>query len=390
MVVGAGTMGAWTALVAERGGRSVALRDAFGAGHSRATSGDETRIIRASHGPDAFYTRWSRRAREAWQRLGAETGQELLLQAGCLWFARRPDGFEAASEATLRAEGVPVEHLAPDQARARWPQLDPTGLDFVLFEPEAGLLMARRAVRAVVDVFTARGGSFEVSSVEPGRSRAGRLEDVVAADGRRIAAGAFVFAAGPWLPRLFPDLVGDLIQVTKQDVLFFGPAAGDERFEPATMPCWVDYDAAFYGLPSVEGRGAKAAPDRYGRPFDPSTGDRVVDADSMALARRYLAGRFPALAGAPIVETRVCQYEATPDTHFVIDRHPAFENVWLVGGGSGHGFKHGPVIGEHVVGRLDGTVAAPDDDRFSITRLRVPRAGMRTGGDDAPPAAEAG
>jgi glycine/D-amino acid oxidase-like deaminating enzyme len=383
VVVGAGTMGAWTALHARRGGRSVTLLDAHGAGHSRATSGDETRIIRASHGPDAFYTRWSRRAREAWQRLGAETGQELFVQAGCLWFAHRDDGFEAAAEATLGTERVPVERVSPDEAAARWPQLGVDDLSWVLFEPEAGLLMARRAVRAAVDLFSDEGGAVEIAASRPGETSGRRLLDVVLGDGRRIAGQTFVFAAGPWLPDLFPDAVGDLIRVTKQDVFYIGPPPGDRRFEPRWMPCWVDYDAAFYGLPSVEGRGTKVAPDRYGRPWDPSSEDRVVDAGSVELTRRYLARRFPTLSHAPIVETRVCQYESTPDTHFVIDRHPELENVWLVGGGSGHGFKHGPVIGEHVVGRMDGTLEPPEDDRFSITRVRVAAAGMRTAGDVA-------
>ena len=115
--------------------------------------------------------------------------------------------------------------------------------------------------------------------------------------------------------------------------------------------------------------------------FDPTHGERIVDPESVRLARRYLARRFPGLADAPVVETRVCQYETTPDTHFVIDRHPDFDNVWLVGGGSGHGFKHGPVIGEYVVGRLAGQPAGPDEARFDLGHTRVPRPGVRTGGD---------
>jgi glycine/D-amino acid oxidase-like deaminating enzyme len=196
-----------------------------------------------------------------------------------------------------------------------------------------------------------------------------------------MAADQFVFAAGPWLPRLFPDVAGPLIRVTKQDVVFIGPPAGDDRFGATRLPCWVDYSAAFYGLPATDGRGMKLAPDRYGPVFDPSHGERIVDPESVRLARRYLARRFPELIDAPVVETRVCQYETTPDTHFVIDRHPAFDNVWLVGGGSGHGFKHGPVIGRHVVGRLGGADVAPGEERFGLGHVREPRPGMRTGGD---------
>ena len=115
----------------------------------------------------------------------------------------------------------------------------------------------------------------------------------------------------------------------------------------------------------------KLAPDRYGPIFDPSHGERIVDPESVRLARRYLRRRFPDLADAPVVETRVCQYETTPDGHFVIDRHPDLDNVWLVGGGSGHGFKHGPVIGRHVVGRLDGAASAPGEERFGLGHARA-------------------
>ena len=176
-------------------------------------------------------------------------------------------------------------------------------------------------------------------------------------------------------------MAGDLIRVTKQDVVFVGPPAGDGQFEADRLPCWVDYTAAFYGIPAVDGRGMKIAPDRYGPVFDPSHGERIVDPESVRLARRYLARRFPDLADAPVVETRVCQYETTPDTHFVIDRHPAFDNVWLVGGGSGHGFKHGPIIGRHVVGRLAGAPLEPGEERFGLGHVRTPKPNMRTGAD---------
>jgi len=203
----------------------------------------------------------------------------------------------------------------------------------------------------------------------------------VTADGTRHLAEAYIFAAGPWLPRIFPSVAGNLIRVTKQDVVFVGPPAGDDRFTAERLPCWVDYGAAFYGLPDIEGRGMKLGPDRYGPIFDPSHGERMVDPESVRLARRYLARRFPALADAPIVETRVCQYETTPDGHFVIDRHPELDNVWLVGGGSGHAFKHGPLIGRHVTERIAGASPAPGEERFGLGHVRTPGATLRTGAD---------
>ena len=381
VVVGAGTMGAWTALRAARAGRDTLLIDAFGAGHARATSGDETRIIRAAHGADTLYLRWSREARDAWTSFGEETGEPIFVQSGALWFARREDGFEAISLETLTSEGVPVERLTPGDLATRWPQISTEGVGFAVFEPEAGILMARRGVAAVARAVTSAGGRFERASVRPGTVKGRTLLDVVGVDGQRFPADAIVFACGPWLPRLFPDVLGDLIRVTKQDVLFVGPPPGDGRFDAERLPCWVDYDAAFYGIPAVDGRGFKVAPDRYGPVFDPTDGERLVDLESVRLARHFLRRRFPALADQPIVEARVCQYETTPDTNFVIDRHPALDNVWLVGGGSGHGFKHGPVIGRHVLSLMDGHPSHEDEGRFAIARPRVPAAGLRTSAD---------
>jgi glycine/D-amino acid oxidase-like deaminating enzyme len=371
-------MGAWTALHAVRGARSTTLIDAFGAGHSRATSGGETRIIRSSHGADELYAQWSRDARLAWQALGDEVGETIFVEAGALWFARRDDGFEAASHATLERAGIAVERLPPEEIAARWPVIGVADLAFATFEPEGGLLMARRGVAAAARAVTTAGGRFELDHVVPGDVRGGRLVDILTPDGRRIGGDAFVFACGPWLPRLFPDVLGGLIRVTKQDVLFIGPPPGDGRFAAEWLPAWVDYDAPFYGIPAVDGRGFKLAPDRFGPLFDPTDGDRLVDPESVRETRRFLRRRFPALADQPVVETRVCQYESTPDTHFVLDRHPGLDNVWLAGGGSGHGFKHGPSIGRYVVSLLDGHVATEAEQRFSVTRPRTASAGVRT------------
>jgi len=379
VVVGAGVMGAWIALRARREGWRTTLIDAFGAGHSRATSGDETRIIRSSHSDDPFYSRWSREALTGWNDLADAIGERLFVPAGVLWLAHDEGGWEASSEATLRTEGIPVERLSPDDLAARWPQMRSDDLAFAIFEPEAGILMARRGVAAVARTFSGEGGAFELGWAEPGAVDGRRLVDVVLGDGRRHAATEFVFAAGPWLPRLFPDVVGDLVRVTKQDVLFVGSPAGDDRFAAESLPCWLDSLGAVYGLPAVDGRGMKVGPDRYGPPFDPTDGERIIDPESVEIVRSYMALRFPDLADAPIVETRVCQYETTPDSQFIIDRHPEFDNVWLVGGGSGHGFKHGPVIGRYVVDRIKGAGVGPGEERFRLDRPRTRSDNPRTG-----------
>ena len=297
LVVGAGVMGAWTALAARRAGLSVTLVDAWAPGHSRGTSSDESRISRAAHGPDLGYLRSSRAALEAWKALEIERGVRLFIEAGALWLAHREDGFEAASLAALRAEGVPVERVAPDEIEARWPGVSAEDVSFGVFEPEAGVLLARRAALATVDAFLEAGGTFELAAVRPGRAVDGRMTDVVTGDGRQLSAGNYVFACGPWLPGLFPDVLGNVIGVTRQEVVYLGPPAGDDRFSTDRMPAWVDYDAAFYGIPAVDGRGFKVGPDSYGPPFDPTDGDRRSDPATVAHVRAYVARRFPGLAG---------------------------------------------------------------------------------------------
>jgi glycine/D-amino acid oxidase-like deaminating enzyme len=137
------------------------------------------------------------------------------------------------------------------------------------------------------------------------------------------------------------------------------------------MPTWIDFGAEIYGLPDLEGRGFKVAPDRHGGPIDPDTDERLVAAESVQRVRAFLARRFPALAAAPLLETRVCQYENTSNGDFLIDRHPDADNVWLVGGGSGHGFKHGPAVGEYVAERLAG--GGPEEPRFSLATKETVR-----------------
>jgi len=156
-------------------------------------------------------------------------------------------------------------------------------------------------------------------------------------------------------------------------VFLFGTPAGDGRFSEEQLPVWADHRERFmYGIPGSlvpahQGRGFKIADDTRGPEFDPDTGERVTSAEGLKMVREYLAFRFAAMKNAPLLETRVCQYEDTPDHDFIIDRHPAQDNVWLVGGGSGHGFKHGPALGEMLAGLV---IEHQDADaRFRLKRF---------------------
>jgi glycine/D-amino acid oxidase-like deaminating enzyme len=275
---------------------------------------------------------------------------------------------------------IPVEHLSPAEVVHRWPGIRADDLAWALFEPEGGLLLARRGVEAVARAAHHAGADLRIAAVRPpAPAAAGRLESITLLDGSRIAAEAFVFACGPWLPSLFPDAIGDRIRVTQQSVHYLGPAPGDARWMAPRFPSWVDYETTFYGIGAVATTGVKVATDSYGPPFDPSgTADRLVDPDALPPIRDYCRVRFPDLADAPVVETRVCQYETTEDAQFLIDRHPSLDDVWLVGGGSGHGFKHGPVIGRYVAALLDGHEPTDEEQRFSWTRARSSPTHLRT------------
>jgi glycine/D-amino acid oxidase-like deaminating enzyme len=232
-----------------------------------------------------------------------------------------------------------------------------------MLEPDSGVLIARRAVQAVVRAAIKAGVEYLQDAVVPPNNES--LNYLSTVNGHRISAGQFVFACGAWLPKIFPQVLSSRIHPTRQEVFYFGTPPGDQRFGPPALPAWIDFKDEMYGLPDIEGRGIKIAIDRHGPPFDPDNGDRVPSREGLHEVRRRLAERLPALQTAPVSEARVCQYENTSNGDFLIDRHPLFENVWLVGGGSGHGFKHGPVVGEYVAARLAG-VSEGIEPRFSL------------------------
>jgi monomeric sarcosine oxidase len=350
-VIGAGAFGGWTALYLLRRGAKVTLLDAWGPGNSRASSGGETRVIRGTYGPNQPYTKMAARAAQLWKENEQRWNLKLLHQTGVLWMVTAGDDhFERESLPLLRGAGIAYQELSVQEMAARWPQINLEAVHWGIYEPEGGFLTARVACQAVLEGFLAEGGEYRQVAALP-RDLDGKRDSLSLSDGSKLEADQYVFACGPWLGKLFPEAVGNRIRATKQDVFFFGTPAGDDRFTEEKMPVWADHrDRFIYGIPGNQGRGFKVADDTRGPEFDPTTGDRTVSTEGLKAIRDYIAFRFPALKDAPLLESRVCQYENTPDNNFIIDRHPRHENVWLLGGGSGHGFKHGPALGEMVAG----------------------------------------
>jgi glycine/D-amino acid oxidase-like deaminating enzyme len=276
------------------------------------------------YGADEIYTRWAIRSLALWQEFLGTADEPLFHRTGVLWMAREEDPYSLNTLQTLKKLDVRFERLSRAELQRRYPQIDFGSITWGMLEPDSGAILARRAVQRVVQAAVEAGVDYRVEKIEPARKP-------------RIEAGTFVYACGAWLPKVFPDLLQDRIHPTRQEVFFFGAPAGDRSFAPPAMPVCIDFGDQVYGVPDLENRGFKVGPDRHGPAFDPDSGERVVTAEGIAAARRFLAQRFPALQDAPLVETRVCQYENTSNGDFLIDRHPEIENAWLVGGGSGHG-----------------------------------------------------
>lgn len=365
-VVGAGAFGGWTALYLLRGGARVTLIDAWGPGNSRASSGGETRIMRGAYGPNQPYTKLAARALKLWKQHEAEWKRQFFFPIGVLWMVEGDGAFERGSLPLLKEAGISFEELGVKELGRRWPQISYENVEWGIYEPESGYLLARASTQAVVDQFVEEGGEYRQAAVaaqelDSGNWKALRLLAGSAEDTSTLVADGYVFACGPWLGHLFPRTVGRHFISTRQEVFFFGTPAGDRRFDEENLPVWADHGERFiYGIPGNQGRGFKLADDTRGSKFDPTSGERMVSEEAAAAARKYLGHRFPGMKGAPVIETRVCQYENTADHNFIIDRHPRNANVWIVGGGSGHGFKHGPAVGEMVTGLIfkDGTAEA--------------------------------
>jgi monomeric sarcosine oxidase len=349
VVVGAGVFGTWTAHHLLSAGCDVTLVDAYGPANPRASSSDQSRILRCGYGADEIYSAFARRSVEQWRALQERARVPIWHPCGVLLLADAGDPYAIATTYTLEHGGFAAEVLAPSALRDRYPHLEAGDVSMALLEPDCGVLMARRAVRALAAELV-RSGVRLMRGKAVVAANSGRLRAIGLAGGGEITGDAFVFACGPWLPSVLAPSLARLIRPTRQTVVYFGTPAGDERFGRAYTPAWIDRPAGVYGIPELEDAGLKVGIDEHGPPIDPDTDDRTPAPETIARARAWVERRFPAMKGAPVIGTRICQYENTSNGDLLIDRHPDYDNVWVAGGGSGHGFKHGPVVGELTAG----------------------------------------
>lgn len=366
VVIGAGSFGMWTALNLVRLGAGVTVVDPYGPANSRQTSGGETRGVRTSYGDrphGLLWARWVQDAIRRWTQWDEEGSKQLLpklfFNTGDLIMREEMSPYLEDTLANWDTLGIPYEVLTPDEVAYRWPWIRFEGLGVALYEPGAGVVRARRAIESVAEVFRREGGVVRIGRASLGDRNGSQLGSVDVEPGESLSASTFVFACGPWFPKVFPALMGKRLRIPMGHVFYFGVPPGDTRFMYPNMPS--------YGVPGCTGWPALEQDHRGFRvrtggrpPQDPDLSDRWIAKEFHERPRQILERHFPELVGAPILETRACHYESSVDRNFIIDKHPDFDNVWLAGGGSAESFKSGPVIGEYIARRVLGVEDDPE------------------------------
>lgn len=362
IVVGGGIAGTMTALELRRRGEQVTLIDRWEPGHARASSTDYNRLIRAISGRDEFYTRWARESRLRWLELQAESGQKLMYECGALILATEGHcDWEDATAETFDRVGVPYHRFKAEDIPYHFPQFRTPDIQYALFEPEAGMVMAHRGVLTGIDLFRKAGGIV----------RRGRVttdgDETPLLDGKKLDADLIIIATGPWMADMFPRTIKPISAIMGINVLYTSTPDGSDAFDMENMPCWIDHGQGSFGLPSSEGSGVKAAvviPDTIDIDHD----ERLIKRETLGRTRSYIAHRLPGLVGERVVDSKYNQIILTPDTHFIVDWHEKHDNVLFAGGCSGHLYKHGPVFGHFVAGVAMGDYGTAD--RFKIKGRR--------------------
>jgi sarcosine oxidase len=408
VVIGAGIWGSFTAYHLRRMGANVTLVDAYGPGNARSTSGDETRGVRSSYGdrPGALGELWMLWAREAmtrWRAFDDEWGRDMRLNlfhvTGDLILRDDWDNFQLRCKLWWDRHKIPYAILAPDDVRRSYPVIGLEDITAVLYEPDAGVVRARRAVHAVAAAYEKLGGKIVIGRASPLKVMNGKLEAISLDTGTSLRADTFVYAVGPWLGKTFPDLFAKKTRVPIGYVCYFGTPIGDHRFTYPNLPSFNFPGVTGWPALPVDNRGFRvrgteraptppgtvASGDTTKKPNasttdsgsnlanagggtrqagqqadvppqqqDPDTSDRWLAPDKVDGSRRFVAHRFPLLKDAPIAQTHACHYELTSNGNFIIDKHPAWANVWIAAGGNAEGFKFGPKMGDYVAQRVMG------------------------------------
>jgi glycine/D-amino acid oxidase-like deaminating enzyme len=428
VVIGAGIWGSFTAYHLRKSGAKVTLVDAYGPGNSRSTSGDESRGVRSSYGDRTgtqgeLWMLWARESMKRWIAFDEEWGRDLRLNlfhvTGDLILREEWDNFQLRCKLWWDKHKIPYAILSPEDVRKSYPVMSVDEISAILYEPDAGVVRARRAVHAVAAAFEKLGGEIVIGRATPSKVVDGRLEEVALDTGTTLRADTFVYAVGAWLGKTFPDLFAKKMRVPIGYVCYFGTPIGDYRFTYPNLPSFNFPGVTGWPALPVDNRGFRvrgseraptppqtvanaaangtvntgngatantnapavdtgsnaantAGPRQSGQAQadvppqqqDPDTSDRWANQERIDGSRRFVAHRFPLLKDAPIAQTHACHYEITSSGDFIVDKHPQMSNVWIAAGGNAEGFKFGPKIGDYVAQRVLGAWADTSVDQY--------------------------
>jgi sarcosine oxidase len=367
IVLGLGVMGSAAAYHLAKDGKRVLVIEQFDLDHRMGSSYGESRIIRYSY-DYPIYVDMARKVFPMWRELEKESGRQLMFSTGGLDFgpSEYPTLLETAK--SLKTSNIPYEWLSAKEVSARFPQFKLTDNMSAVYQADAGYLSASQCVITMAQLAKKHGASFLLNTKVEAVEVQPYLVSARTADAEYVA-GSIVIAAGPWASKILSSLDVNLpLQPTREQVMFFNPANGDQ-FKPENFPVFIYHDDEFfYGLPNVDGNGLKAAIHMSHENTDPDTTKRTPDESTIAQVRKWVQTYIPEGDG-PLSEARICLYTMTPDHHFIIDRHPQYPHIVFGAGFSGHGFKFGTLIGRILADLAQKQEPSVDLSMFSAKRF---------------------
>src|SRR5712691_1377637 len=359
-------MGAATAYAISRmADQRIILLDRYGLGNEYCSSNDVNRVFRYSYGNDQYYTKLSIESLRLWKEIEKETGQELLIPAGLLMLEgedEHANKFNESSFKTLTKLWLGAEVYEGPELKKRFPQFQ---ANRGFSDPHGGVLLASKSLK----IFASQSGvSILEKHVTTFRDKSGI--EIETSHGERIRARKLVVTVGPWSNSLLRDGMTGIIP-TRQQVIYLKPSRDLVKFQPTSCP--VFFTDHHYGLPAVGIDGVKISNKELTDPVDPETARRSVDQDQIEQCRAACREFIPDLADGEVIRTKVCLYDMTENSDFVVDRDPDNRDIVYGYGFSGHGFKFAPLIGKLLAELALDREPSFDISRFSIRRSRRKR-----------------
>lgn len=340
--------------------REILILDRYGIPNEYSSSNDINRVFRYSYGSDKLYIQMAIKSLELWKQLEQESGENLLTPTGLLLLYgddENSNRFCDATYKTLTELELGAEKLAQRDLAKRFPQFHS---DQAILDPHGGVLLASRVLAALEKLVVRLGVKVQ----------RGQAKEIVQSDkphltmrnDQEIYFEKIVVTTGSWSNSLLKD---NLVRVspTRQQLIYLWPAHGLEQFLPKSCP--VFFTDKHYGLPAAGIDGVKISAKELQELVDPDAAKRTIDDQQIQECREACRKFIPSLEDAEVVRSKVCIYDMTPNSDFVMDLDPSNSDMVYGYGFSGHGFKFAPLIGKLLAQLVLDQKPSIDLDTFS-------------------------